>query len=125
MGDAEWMPGSVGESTAENSDFAIFGRLIIPGDSDLLGSGEKRGCFKAFEEPGLVSLKIACQGSPLSRCRSTIAVNNLAEDRLIDTDGFGELILMIAEAEYLKLQIWQHMAFLFSWVTESIQVMSD
>src|SRR5580704_10769978 len=99
------------ERTTEDLNVAMVGRLVCSRDLFHWSSRGRRGHFKAFKQPLLVCLKVAGQNLPLRGSGNTIAVNDLAQNRLIDTDGFGKLVLMAAAAENLKFKIREHRAF--------------
>jgi len=95
---------------AAELDVAMLRCLIRFGDLRAVLSRGGRCHFKAFKQPLLVGLKIARQDSPLGRSRNTIAVNDLAQDRFIDTNGFSKPILVTASAENLKFEVRKHSA---------------
>src|SRR5208337_3271654 len=68
--------------------------------------------------PGFIRLQMGGKKFALVRGWVTIAVDDLAQDGLVDANGFRQFVLAASPAKNLQLQIWKHLLLLCSFFAE-------
>ena len=61
-----------------------------------------RRSLKALEEPGFIGSQIARKDFALLHCGFAVAVNDLAQDRLVYADGLSQPVLVTPTPENLQ-----------------------